>query len=57
MLGESPRGRHRLYAESETRFFIQDDDTRFVFSRDGGGAVTGLSLDIQGIAIPAERVE
>lgn len=47
----------QLYAESETRFFVQDDDTRFVFTRDAGGAVTGLSLDIQGIAIPAERVK
>ena len=57
MPGKSQRGRHRLYAESETRFFVQDDDTRFVFARDAGGAVTGLSLDIWGIAIPAERVK
>ncbi|MBN1137519.1 MAG: serine hydrolase [Anaerolineae bacterium] len=43
-----------LCAETETRFFIQGDDTyRFEFIRDGSGAVTALRLTYQGIPLPA----
>ena len=44
-----------LYAESETCFFAEDDDTRFEFVRDGAGAVTGLYIDIQGLKVQATK--
>jgi CubicO group peptidase (beta-lactamase class C family) len=44
-----------LYAETETRFFLKGDDTRFLFTRDDSGAVAGLSLVIQGLTLPLAR--
>lgn len=44
-----------LYAETETRFFVQGDDTRFLFTKDDSGAVAGLSLLIQGLTLPMAR--
>ena len=44
-----------LYAESETRFFAQGDDTRVVFVKDAAGQVTGLNLEIQGAVLPARK--
>ncbi len=44
-----------LYAETETRFFVHGDDTRFLFTRDDSGAVAGLSLVIQGLTLPMAR--
>jgi len=47
-----------LYAETETRFFVPGDDTRFVFTRDDSGAVAGLSLLIQGLTLPvADKID
>ena len=46
----------QLYAESETRFFAQGDDTRVVFVKDAAGQVTGLNLEIQGAVLPARKV-
>jgi pimeloyl-ACP methyl ester carboxylesterase len=46
-----------LYAESETRFFAEGDDTRFVFVKGDAGTATGLHLDIQGLKIPTTRKE
>jgi CubicO group peptidase (beta-lactamase class C family) len=42
-----------LFAETETQFFVPGDDTRFVFTTDESGEVMGLSLLIQGLALPA----
>jgi CubicO group peptidase (beta-lactamase class C family) len=41
-----------LHAETETRFFVKGDDTRFLFITDDSGAVAGLSLVIQGLTLP-----
>ena len=39
----------RLYAETEARFFVKEDETyRFEFIRDTSGNVTALRLEIQG---------
>jgi CubicO group peptidase (beta-lactamase class C family) len=42
-----------LYAETEASFFLRGDDTRFLFTRDERGEVTGLSLLIQDLALAA----
>jgi CubicO group peptidase (beta-lactamase class C family) len=43
-----------LYAETETRFFVQGEESyRFEFIRDGSGQVMGLQLEIQGLQLPA----
>ena len=44
-----------LYAETETKFFVHGDDTRFLFTKDDSGAVTGLSLLIEGLTLPVAR--
>ena len=42
----------RLYAETEARFFVKEDETyRFEFIRDASGNVTALRLEIQGIPL------
>jgi hypothetical protein len=47
-----------LYAESETRFFIPESDYRFAFSVDDAGKVSGVSIEMQGLALPpATKVE
>jgi len=45
-----------VYAESETRFFGQGDDTRVEFVKDAAGQVTGLNLEMQGLVLPARKV-
>lgn len=47
----------QMYAESETQFFIKGDDTRFVFVKDSAGKVTGLTVKIQGLELPAKKVK
>jgi CubicO group peptidase (beta-lactamase class C family) len=42
-----------LFAETETQFFMPGDDTRFVFIKDDRGVVAGLSVIVQGLALPA----
>ncbi len=46
-----------LFAESETRFFAKGDDTRFVFVTGDSGTVTGLTIEIGGLEVPAEKVK
>jgi CubicO group peptidase (beta-lactamase class C family) len=47
-----------LYAESETRFFVQASDYRFVFVVDEAGVVTGVGIEIQGLALsPAKKID
>jgi len=46
----------QAYAESETRFFPKDDDARVVFVKDEAGNVTGLNLELQGLALPTKKV-
>jgi CubicO group peptidase (beta-lactamase class C family) len=46
-----------LYAESQSRFFVPESDYRFVFVVEQA-EVTGLSLEIQGLALPpAKKIE
>jgi len=51
-------GQHwdQVYAESQTRFFAQGDDTRVVFVKDAAGQVTGLNLEMLGLVLPARKV-
>jgi hypothetical protein len=42
----------RLSAESEKRLFAPQTDYRFNFEVDAKGAVTGVRLEIQGLALP-----
>ena len=46
------QGWDRLYAETEARFLVKEDETyRWEFIRDTSGNVTALRLDIQGIPL------
>jgi hypothetical protein len=47
----------QAYGESETRFFAQGDDTRFVFVKDADGKISGLNIEMQGLVIPAQKVD
>ncbi|MBM3237135.1 serine hydrolase [Candidatus Poribacteria bacterium] len=47
----------QMFAESETRFFVKLDNARFPFLKDAAGMVTGLSLQIQGLELPAKKVK
>jgi CubicO group peptidase (beta-lactamase class C family)/pimeloyl-ACP methyl ester carboxylesterase len=44
-----------LYAESEARFFLKDDDARFGFVQGDAGAVTGLRVYTQGLEVQATK--
>jgi CubicO group peptidase (beta-lactamase class C family) len=44
-----------LYAESETHFFIPESEYRFVFVVDDEGQVSGVSIELQGLALPPAR--
>ena len=46
----------RLWAESETRFFLKEVDAQVTFERDAGGAVTGLVLHQNGQNVPGKRL-
>jgi CubicO group peptidase (beta-lactamase class C family) len=47
-----------LYAESQTRFFVPESDYRFLFVVEEGDQVSGLSIEIQGLALPpAGKIE
>ena len=45
----------RLWAESETRFFLKEVDAVIEFVKDGSGEVTGLVLHQNGRDIPGKR--
>ncbi len=47
--------RFRLYAESETKFFLRDVNAQVTFEVDAGGAVTGLVLHQGGRDVPGRR--
>jgi CubicO group peptidase (beta-lactamase class C family) len=47
---------NQRYAESETRFFVQVEDTRVVFVGDAAGMVTGFNLEMSGLVLPARKV-
>jgi CubicO group peptidase (beta-lactamase class C family) len=47
----------QLQAESETRFFFEDDDARYVFAKDEGNRVTALNVEIQGLKLSAEKID
>jgi CubicO group peptidase (beta-lactamase class C family) len=46
-----------LLAETETRFFLAEENYRFLFVKSSAGKVTHVNLEIDGIEIPAEKVE
>jgi hypothetical protein len=46
-----------LFAQTETRFFLAEENYIFVFVKNAAGKVTHLNLEIEGIEIPGERVE
>jgi len=56
-LSSDARQWDQAYAESETRFFVQGDDTRFAFVQDSGGQVVRLDIVVQGLALPAQKVK
>ena len=46
----------RLWAESETRFFLKEVDAQLTFERDAAGSVTGLVLHQNGQNAPGKRL-
>ena len=46
----------RLYAESDSAFFLRDFDAQLTFTRDSSGAVNGLVLHQGGADTPARKV-
>jgi hypothetical protein len=47
----------RLWAESETDFFLKEIDAQITFARDTQGAVTGLVLHQGGQNSPGKKVK
>ncbi len=48
--------RFRLYAESETEFFLKEVDAQITFARDSGGKATELVLHQEGRDMPGRRI-
>jgi hypothetical protein len=48
--------RFRMYAESDSTFFIKRAPWRVRFTRDGAGAVTAMSVDMEGTVRTARRI-
>lgn len=46
----------QAFAESETRFFVQGEDTRVAFVGDAAGMVSGFNLEMSGLVLPARKV-
>lgn len=46
-----------LHAEAEDRFFVEGDDYRVVFIRDDAGNTVRFEILVEGITIPAERID
>jgi CubicO group peptidase (beta-lactamase class C family) len=46
-----------LFAETKTRFFVEDEDYRFVFVKDNNGKVTHMNIEVEGIEIKGEKVK
>lgn len=47
----------RLYADSDSTFFLRVVEARVTFHRDAGGQVTGLTLHQNGRDVPGRKVE
>lgn len=47
----------RLYAETETEFFVKDLDVQVIFQRDSKSAVTGLVLRAAGMETAAKKIK
>ncbi len=45
-----------MLAESETRFFVLGEDTRFRFEMTDSGAVERLLILVEGLELPALRL-
>lgn len=55
---QAPRNvRFRMYADSDTSFFLKRAPWRIAFTRDANGAVTGMSLNLDGQMQRAERTD
>ncbi|HEX6909695.1 MAG TPA: serine hydrolase [Longimicrobium sp.] len=48
--------RFRMYADSDSTFFLKRTPWRLRFTRDGGGRVTGVEVDMDGTEQTARRV-
>ena len=46
----------RLWAESESRFFLKEVDAQLTFERDAAGSVTGVVLHQNGQNVPGKRL-
>ena len=46
-----------LFAETQTRFFTEDEGYRFVFITDNDGRVTHMNIEVDGVEIAGERVK
>jgi CubicO group peptidase (beta-lactamase class C family) len=46
-----------LLDETETRFFLAEENYRFVFVKNSAGKVMRVNLELEGIEIPGEKVE
>ena len=46
-----------LLPETPTRFFVEDEDYKFVFVASNGGKVTRMNIDVQGIEIPGKKIK
>lgn len=46
----------RLYAETETEFFVKDLDMQVIFRRGASGKVTGLVVRAAGMETPAKKI-
>ena len=47
----------RVYAESETKFFLKVTDAQIEFIKDDSGTVTGLKLYQAGRIVPAKKLK
>jgi CubicO group peptidase (beta-lactamase class C family) len=46
-----------LLAQTETRFFLTEENYNFVFVKNSAGKVTHVNIEIEGIEIPGEKIE
>jgi CubicO group peptidase (beta-lactamase class C family) len=46
-----------LFAETQTRFFMEDEGYRFVFVTDNDGKVTHMNIEVDGVEITGEKVK
>ena len=46
-----------LLAETQTRFFLEDEAYRFVFVTDNDGKVTHMNIEVEGIETQGKKVK